>query len=90
MLQDLSLGQGARRHNFQLSIDVLNLGNLVRSSWGVRKVANPAATSPLQFVGFDGTGAPTFNFIGPASTFIDDPGLLSRWRMQIGLRYFMQ
>jgi len=28
-----------------------------------------------------------FNFTGPATTFIDDPSLLSRWRMQIGLRY---
>ena len=26
----------------------------------------------------------------PAKTFIDDPGLLSRWRTQIGLRYFFQ
>ena len=31
---------------------------------------------------------PMFNFTGPAETFIDDPGMLSRWRAQIGLRYF--
>jgi len=90
ILQDLAFGQGARRHTFQLSVDVLNFANLLNSSWGVRKVASPAATSPLQFVGFNATGAPTFNFTGPASTFIDDPGLLSRWRMQVGLRYFVQ
>jgi hypothetical protein len=90
ILQDLAFGSGARRHTFQLSVDMLNLANLLNSSWGVRRVASPAATSPLQFVGFDGTGAPTFNFTGPASTFIDDPGLLSRWRMQVGLRYFIQ
>ena len=90
VLQDLAFGSGARRHTFQLSVDVLNFANLLNSSWGVRKVANPAATSPLQFVGFNGAGAPTFNFTGPSSTFIDDPGLLSRWRMQVGLRYFVQ
>lgn len=90
VLQDLAFGSGARRHTFQLSVDVLNFANLLNSSWGVRKVANPAATSPLQFVGFNGAGAPTFNFTGPSSTFIDDPGLLSRWRMQVGLRYFIQ
>ncbi len=90
VLQDLAFGSGARRHTFQLSVDVLNFANLLNSSWGVRKVASPAATSPLQFVGFNGGGAPTFNFTGPASTFIDDPGLLSRWRMQVGLRYFIQ
>jgi len=90
ILQDLALGSGARRHTFQLSVDVLNFANLLNSSWGVRKVASPAATSPLQFVGFNPAGAPTFNFTGPSATFIDDPGLLSRWRMQVGLRYFIQ
>ena len=69
---------------------MLNFANLFNSSWGVRKVANPAATSPLRLVDFDPSGAPRFNFTGPSSTFIDDPGLLSRWRMQVGLRYFIQ
>ena len=89
VLQDLGFGQGTRRHTFQLSIDVLNLGHLFSSSWGVRKVANPAATSPLKLVDFDANGVPRFNFTGPAKTFIDDPSLLSRWRMQFGLRYFL-
>jgi hypothetical protein len=71
-------------------MDVLNVGNLISSSWGVRKVADVSATSPLSLVRFDAGGAPVFNFTGPAKTFIDDPGLLSRWRMQFGLRYFLQ
>jgi hypothetical protein len=90
ILQDLSIGGGARRHNFQLSVDMLNFANLFNSSWGVRKVANPAATSPLRLVDFDTSGAPRFNFTGPAETFIDNPSLFSRWRMQVGLRYFIQ
>ena len=52
ILQDLSLGSGARRHNFQLSVDMLNFANLFNSSWGVRKTANPAALSPLKLVDF--------------------------------------
>jgi hypothetical protein len=90
LLQDLSFGAG--RHNFQLSIDVLNFANLLKSSWGVRKVADPSATSPLQLDQdnpFSPTGVPQFNFVGPAKTFIDDPSLFSRWRAQIGLRYFL-
>ncbi|HEV8358279.1 MAG TPA: carboxypeptidase regulatory-like domain-containing protein [Gemmatimonadales bacterium] len=90
VLQDFSLGSGERRHNFELTVDVLNLGHLINSSWGVRKVADVSATSPLTLTRFDLTGAPVFNFTGPAKTFIDDPGLLSRWRTQIGLRYFFQ
>jgi len=90
ILQDLSIGGGARRHNFQLSVDMLNFANLFNSSWGVRKVASPAATSPLRLVDFNAAGAPRFNFTGPAETFIDNPSLFSRWRMQVGLRYFIQ
>jgi hypothetical protein len=88
ILQDFGLGAGTRRHTLQLSVDVLNLGNLINSSWGVRKVASASATSPLILKRFDAAGAPVFNFTGATKTFIDDPDLLSRWRTQIGLRYF--
>ncbi|MCI0435491.1 MAG: hypothetical protein L0271_17880 [Gemmatimonadetes bacterium] len=90
VLQDFALGGGERSHTVQLSVDVLNFMNLLSSDWGVRKVASVAATSPLTLVRFDGDGTPVFNFTGPSETFIDDPGLLSRWRAQIGLRYFIQ
>jgi hypothetical protein len=69
---------------------VMNLGNLVNSSWGVRKVADARATSPLTLVRFDPDGVPVFNFTGPAKTFIDDPDVLSRWRAQLGLRYYFR
>ena len=36
-----------------------------------------------------GTGAPVFNFTGPSQTFIDDASLLSRWQMQLGVRYLL-
>ena len=88
ILQDVGLYSGAKKHSVQVSLDLLNIGNLLNSDWGVRKVANPAATSPLTLVRFNASGAPVFNFTGPSSTFIDDPDLLSRWRAQVGLRYF--
>ena len=87
VLQDFGLGRTSNRHAFQLSLDVLNVANLLNSDWGVRKVASASATSPLSLVDFNAAGAPRFNFIGPSQTFIDDPGLLSRWRAQLGLRY---
>lgn len=88
ILQNFSFDLGKRRQNFQLSFDILNVANLLNSDWGVRKVASPAATTPLSLVGFDSQGEPIFDFVGPAETFIDDPGLFSRWRIQMGLRYF--
>lgn len=88
---------GGNKHTFQLSIDILNIANLLNSDWGVRKVASAAATSPLEFVTdpntdapiFTAEGEPQFYFKGTATeTYINDPGILSRWRAQIGLRYF--
>ena len=96
ILQDFAFG-GITRHNFQLSVDVLNIGNLISSNWGVRKVASSAATSPLRLVTdgggvpqFDANGGPVLNFTGPGETFIDDPSVFSRWRAQVGLRYFFE
>lgn len=88
LLQDFAFGGSGREHRFQFSVDIFNALNLLSSSWGVRKVASPAATSPLQLVGFDANGEPQFNFTSPGlTTYVDDPGLNSRWQAQIGLRY---
>jgi hypothetical protein len=87
ILQDIALTRSGTKHGFQVSLDVLNVPNLINSDWGVRKVASAAATSPLSLVRFNSAGAPVFNFIGPAETFVDDPGLFSRWRAQLGIRY---
>lgn len=89
ILQDIRFDAGARPQTVQLSLDILNLANLLNSDWGVRKVASPAATSPLQLVRFDDTdGEPVFNFTGPSETYVDDPSIFSRWQMQLGVKYF--
>jgi hypothetical protein len=90
MLQDFNLAGGGRQHTLQLTFDLMNAANFINSDWGVRKVASASATSPLRLAGFNAAGAPTFNFTGPATTYIDDPDVLSRWRAQVGLRYFFQ
>lgn len=82
VLQDIAVGG----QTVQLSLDILNAGNLLNSAWGVRKVVNPAAASPLRLVEFDGSGEPVFEFTGPAETFMADPGVYSRWRAQAGVR----
>ena len=88
ILQDVAFLMGTSRHTFQLTVDVLNVANLLNSEWGVRSVASAAATAPLQLVRFDNSGAPVFNYKGTAkTTYVDDPGLFSRWQIQLGLRY---
>jgi hypothetical protein len=84
LLQDIRI-QGS--HSLQFNVDILNVANLISSDWGVRKVASPAATSPLQLERFDPDGEPVFHFTGPASTYIDDPTIFSRWQIQVGAKY---
>ncbi|MFC1784009.1 carboxypeptidase regulatory-like domain-containing protein [Candidatus Neomarinimicrobiota bacterium] len=73
---------------FQFTIDLLNVANLVNNSWGVRKVASPAATTPLELTGWTDGGEPILKFNSDIKeTFIDDPGPFSRWGLQVGLRY---
>lgn len=76
--------------HFQFNVDIMNVANLINDNWGVRKVANPLALSPLAF---DGTWAneektiPNLTFNGVENTFIDAPGEYSVWRIQLGLKY---
>lgn len=86
ILQDVRV----RGQTVQISLDILNVGNLLNSAWGVRKIASPAATSPLRLVEFDGTGEPVFEFTGPDRTFMSDPGVFSRWRIQMGARVMLR
>ncbi|KAF0148590.1 MAG: hypothetical protein FD143_2858 [Ignavibacteria bacterium] len=88
LLQDYSFLVGNKKQTIQLSIDILNVANLFNSDWGVRQVATTSATSPLQFVKFNTQGSPVFKFnTNLKKTFQDDPGIFSRWQMQIGVRY---
>lgn len=90
-MQDFAFFLSGMRHTFQLSVDILNLPNMLSSDWGVRKIASSAATTPLELAGFDSNGEPTFNYKGATTTtYVDDPGVNSRWQMQVGLRYFFQ
>jgi len=84
ILQDIGFRSA---HRLQISLDILNFTNRISSDLGVRKVASSSATSPLTLTGWDTNGTPHFNFTGPSQTYIDDPGLFSRWRMQLGFRY---
>jgi hypothetical protein len=82
ILQDFILGN---QNKIQFSIDILNIGNLISSSWGVRQF--PSNTQPIGVV-VDGSGNPTYSF-DPSlqNTFTNDFSLASRWQVQFGLRY---
>jgi len=73
-------------NQLQLSFDILNLGNLISSSWGVRQFANN--TTPISVSGVDNNGTPWFSFDSNLTTsYLNDVSLASKWQMQIGVRW---
>ena len=69
----------------QFSVDILNLSNLISSDWGL--VQQPNAVQPIG-VSVDSSNVPTYTFNPDLTeTFGYDASLLSRWQIQLGLRY---
>lgn len=85
-LQDYNIKVSENKTNtIQFSIDVLNVGNLINSDWGV--IQQPNNVQPIG-VSVDGTGTPTYSFDpNQTKTFGFDSSLASRWQAQVGLRY---
>jgi len=87
LMQDFRFGNIGSESTIRLHFDILNFGNLLSSSWGVRQVANAAATNPLTLTRFEDDGTPVFNFNMIDRTFDPDLSVISRWRFQIGIQY---
>ncbi|MGN7990151.1 carboxypeptidase regulatory-like domain-containing protein [Pedobacter sp. 22226] len=70
------------KHSFQLSLDCINLPNLIHSSWGVKYL--PANTQPIEAVTYDSFRVYPDHL---NKAFTPDNALLSVWQIQLGLRY---
>ena len=87
ILQDLNFNSSKQRNTLQLSIDFINLGNLLNSDWGIRKYATTSGYYQPIGVSYN-NNSPVYTFDPTQySTFVSSPDLLSRWQMQLGLRY---
>jgi hypothetical protein len=84
IMQEYGLSNG---NSIQISLDILNLGNLIHSSWGVRQIAtNTGLVQPIS-VSVD-NGVPAYSFdTDQKATIFNDFSLISRWQAQAGLRY---
>ncbi len=70
----------------ELSLDVINLGNLLSRSWGLVHSTSNWALSPVSITELrevDGGYRPVYKFNGASYT-LDD--IASRWHMQLGIR----
>ena len=87
LLQDFNFKvSGDKVNTIQLSIDVLNVGNLINSDWGV--IQQPVSVQPLGVVVDPNTNVPTYTFNSDLQeTFSYDTSLASRWQAQFGVRY---
>ncbi|MGC4103044.1 TonB-dependent receptor [Ferruginibacter sp.] len=96
--QDISVrtGKGAQgdRHTLRLSLDILNVGNLLNKYWGIVKSAT--VTNFLRYEGLGADGkTPAFSFTQQDATnltpyvnsFSNSTSIASRWQMQFGIRY---
>ncbi|SHN43123.1 carboxypeptidase regulatory-like domain-containing protein [Chitinophaga sp. CF418] len=92
--EDISVKTGKERHTLRLSLDIINVGNLLNKNWGIVKSAT--VTNPLKFEGIAADGkTPLFSFpyadvnnqVHYSNSFANNTGITSRWQMQFGVRY---
>ena len=84
-LQDYRIKRRSGKTNvIQFSMDILNLGNLISSDWGL--VQQPTSIQPIGVTVTDGVPSYTFDN-NLVDSFVYDSSLQSRWQMQFGLRY---
>lgn len=91
---DLRIAQDIpiRNTNLQLTLDLLNLANLIDENDGVLRFANFNAISPVDFDGFDAQGRPIYD-LDPIVTNpegndkFDTHNIRSRWRAKLGVRW---
>jgi hypothetical protein len=73
-------------HRLQVSFDIINVGNLLNSKWGVTKTPN--ITNFMQYQGVT-DNKPTYTVSQnlKEQTFRNNTGIDSRYQMQLGIRY---
>ena len=75
-----------KTNTIQFSVDILNVGNLLNSDWGLVQV--PTSIQPIGVSVDQNTKVPIYTFNGTQTkTFNYDASLLSRWQAQFGIRY---
>jgi len=92
--QNFSVKAGETKHTLQLSLDILNIGNMINSEWGVSKNMFSSNNGQiLTYEGVDADNVPSFsmaqdgdgNYI--TETFSTNYSFTEAWYIQLGARY---
>ena len=95
VMQEFFIKVGGKRNTIQVSLDILNVGNLVNKNWGTALYYNQnniLVPANLSSVVAGGTVKPTFK-LNPYNndmlkkTYKDNVGYGSTYSMQLGIRY---
>ena len=92
--EDISIKTGKDRHTLRVSLDILNVGNLINRDWGLVKFATKNNFLTYEGLAADGK-TPSFSFpyldatnqVPLVNSFSNSTSIGSRWQMQFGLRY---
>lgn len=96
VLQDFFVNVGGKRNTIQVGLDIMNLGNLLNSNWGIRNYYNRnnilQVANIQEVVAGEGAVKPTFYFLKNGDNVLDktfrpNVGYTSTYFMQLSLRY---
>jgi len=90
--QDFGVKVGKNLNRIQLSADLLNVGNLLNSNWGLPSILSCNSGMILHCTNADeisSTVAPIYTFAANSDhTYTKSTSFYSCWQLQLGLRYF--
>lgn len=91
VVQDFIVKAGKTTNTLQVSLDIFNLGNLLKDTWGVTKVPVNSGRI-LKYEGVTADNVPTFSMYQsenklPTETFSYLKNSSNCWQIQVGIRY---
>jgi hypothetical protein len=95
LMQDFFVNVAGKRNTIQISLDILNIGNLLNNHWGLAQSYNQGnilTQTNISSIVPGGTVRPTyrlnpFNNTMLTKTFVDNISYFSTYSMQLGVRY---
>ena len=100
--KDFKFNVGNTKHNIQVNASIDNVGNMLNSKWGVRRLSAyskgsnnyESYISPLKYEGADASGKPVFSMnkvdgeypVETYTKYINQP--TACWQVLLGIKYF--
>ena len=91
LAEDFSIRIGKTTQKFQASVDIINFGNMLNSSWGIPKNADGSNNGRiLKYEGVDAQMRPIFSMYDKSvkNTYDTYMSYSNCWSLQVGLKYF--